>query len=59
MELGPPSWRTLVVFLVQGSTARNLVELVWFVLSCSLLFLCNCARGFYCSGYALNFWGML
>ena len=26
---------------------------------CGLLFLCNCARGFYCSGYALNFWGML
>ena len=22
-------------------------------------FFCNCARGFYCSGYALNFWGML
>ena len=22
-------------------------------------FFCNCARGFYCSGCALNFWGML
>ena len=26
---------------------------------CGLLFLCICARGFYCSSYALNFWGMV
>ena len=43
--------------MLQGSTAHNLVELVLVCLLCSLLFLCNCARGFYCSVYALNFLG--
>ena len=45
--------------IMQGATARNSVGLLFCVV---YYFFCNCARGFYCSGYAVmscNFWGML
>ena len=49
------SWQGLSL---QGATSRKSVELVCLV----YYFFCNCARGFYYSGYAVmscNFWGML
>ena len=45
--------------IMQGATACNLVELLFCVV---YYFFCNCARGFYYSGYAVmscNFLGML
>ena len=50
----------LYIDMVQGATARTLVELLLFCVV--YYFFCNCARGFYCSGYAVmscDFWGML
>ena len=44
--------------IMQDATARKSVELVCLV----YYFFCNCARGFYYSGYAVmscDFWGML
>ena len=47
---------------LQGSAAHNSVEWFVFTVFCFVTTFCNCARGFYYSGYAVmscNFWGML
>ena len=51
-------YHLLLVITLQGATAHKSVELVCLV----YYFFCNCARGFYYSGYAVmscDFWGML